>query len=382
MSRHSRKINISDVPQHKRVSCTSYAVDFFSAPVEGCTHHFLSHFHSDHYHGLRKSFEHPVFCSDTTAELVRLRIGARCIPMEMFRTYELEEDSYVQCIESHHCPGAVCFLFRIKDEFLLHTGDFRAVECFYRPEINLAYTKIYLDNTYDGFRRSMSQVEAIHTVIRDMEMRMGRSCLASVVYDWYFCTYLVGKEKLFLSVAEHFNMDVRVDEEKMKIYGCFSEYTRDLLNEEVVKMVGGHQGATKCSNNFGFVVTKRNRCLHPDGNKENEETTGWTVGRRPFDRICNRQTANCINIISPSHLLKSRLHGTFESSRADRIVVFFGTGWKSGNVFHNWTRGDGRTIRKGIEIAYVPYSEHSTSSELEIFRRRMRCDEFINTVNR
>lgn len=372
----NRTINIDEMPQHKRISSSTYIVDFFSTSVDGSTHHFLSHFHSDHYCGLKKSFGHPVFCSETTADLVKLKIGARCIALEMFKVYELDPGSYVQCIEAYHCPGAVCFLFRIEDQFFLHTGDFKAMECFYKPEIDLRYNRIYLDNTYDGFRMSMSQEKAIHTIIRNMEDKMSRSCLAEVVYDWYFCTYLVGKEKIFLSVAEYFNMSARVGDAKMKIYNCFSDYTRNLLNEEVIRIVGKYEGLARSPKNFGFRSVKKNVASPHPSVPACSIRTNW---KGPFDRICNK-SEGYINVISSMHLTKARLSKTFEHSKADCIVVFFGTGWRNGSVFYDRLK-NGRILKKGIEVIYVPYSEHSSAEELKMFKERMKCDEFINTVN-
>jgi hypothetical protein len=372
--RARERVSIEEVPMCKRIAGTMYTVDCFSFPVEGCTHYFLSHFHADHYTNLHRSFEHPVFCSVTTSRLVQKRIGARTIPLEMHRTYELDRDHHVRCIEAHHCPGAVCFIFRICGEYILHTGDFRALECFYEQDLHFRYSKIYLDNTYEGFRELISQKRAIHRVLDIMKRKMRSHRLAPLRHEWCFCTYLVGKERLFLSVAEYFGMSVRVSKEKMSMYECFSEYTRDLLNDSVMRILQtyGERRHREVLVDYGFKVIQVTR---------REMDAAVEDDLKPFGRITTGRSRNEIRIMSMADLAPSRLNRALEDSDADLAVVFCGTGWRDEVKCYDWAREDRRVIKRGIEVVCVPYSEHSSCGELERFRERMVCDEIVNTVN-
>lgn len=54
-------------PRYKVVEGTSFAVDAFRyGDIEGVTKYFLTHYHADHFMGLKKSFNKPLFASTIT----------------------------------------------------------------------------------------------------------------------------------------------------------------------------------------------------------------------------------------------------------------------------------------------------------------------------
>ncbi|KAL2817171.1 DNA repair metallo-beta-lactamase-domain-containing protein [Aspergillus granulosus] len=127
-------------PFYKIITGFSISVDAFRyGAVQGCNAYFLSHFHSDHYIGLSKSWHHgPIYCSKATANLVRqqLKVDPKwLVELEFETKTEVPNTGGVQVtmIEANHCPGSAIFLFEkvssgpsMRIQRVLHCGDFRA----------------------------------------------------------------------------------------------------------------------------------------------------------------------------------------------------------------------------------------------------------------
>ena len=184
----------------------------------------MSHFHADHYVGLRKNFESGlIFCSEKTRALTIYRLGVnpeRVIALPLNKHVSLKQyDSElnlesVVLLDANHCPGACTFIFQLNSgKAFWHTGDFR----FQREMLdNSALAKfvgsqklhtLFLDTTYcDPKYDFPPQKVAIGAVIRAMEPSWQRNTETC----YFFGTYTIGKEKVFLEAARYFQTKVCV----------------------------------------------------------------------------------------------------------------------------------------------------------------------------
>ena len=148
--------------------------------------YFLSHFHSDHYIGLKKSFDGIIYCTQVTANLllrqfkikpehvralpldkpVKLDMAPNIItknnnPIVSNNTTTTSSSSkrklqvVVTLIDANHCPGSCIMLFQIGYKvpyrYLLHTGDFRYIRSMrsHKALKDISHLEcLYLDTTY------------------------------------------------------------------------------------------------------------------------------------------------------------------------------------------------------------------------------------------
>ena len=334
-------------PAYKQVKVGSMTkpiiVDGFhyaSASLSDC--YFLTHFHYDHYCGLDASFDcGNIYCSQTTAGLLKLKLkidGSKIIPLEMNRKYTIcigECYIDVTLLPANHCPGAVCILFKFPDgKLILHTGDFRwdpdvmLLSPMYRQLVGSAATNdkhmtVYLDTTYCNPAYTFpKQSESIRSILSIVQAEMKKEPPYNKPL-LMFGAYGIGKEKVYMSVAEMLQQKVWVDKTRWKTIMC---YDWDITDKAIVT-------TDKSLTNIHVV----------------------SMNQINFNNFYNMKNKNGF---SYSH-----------------VIGFSPTGWthkSSGQITPR--------IKEGNIIYDVPYSEHSSFNELKDFIKRMRPRCVIPTV--
>ncbi|RKP24241.1 beta-lactamase-like protein [Syncephalis pseudoplumigaleata] len=239
MAKHSRAVREAALTgRHARLLDTSFTVDAFSyGAIEGCSAYFLTHFHSDHYQGLSKSFAHgPIYCTSVTANLVAERLK---VPREQMRPLPLDttltiDSVRVTLIDANHCPGAAIILFEVPDASSpdgwrrhLHTGDFRAIPAHVEhaaiakcPSLDM----VYLDTTYlDPSYAFPAQSSVLEATVRTATTTTTTSSAASSRVLFVVGTYLIGKERVFQAIANAIGSKIYVTEEKQRILACLED---------------------------------------------------------------------------------------------------------------------------------------------------------------
>ncbi|XP_070608778.1 DNA cross-link repair 1A protein isoform X2 [Erythrolamprus reginae] len=317
-------------PFYKKIPGTGFVVDAFQyGEIEGCRAYFLTHFHSDHYGGLTKKFTFPIYCNKITGNLVKNKLG---VQEQYVHILPMDKECIINgikvvLVDANHCPGAAMILFCLPNgTVILHTGDFRADPSMERcPFLNdWRVHTVYLDTTYCSPEYTFpSQQEVIQFAVNTAFERVTLNPRTLVVCG----TYSVGKEKVFLAIAEILGSKVSMSQEKYKILKCLESATINSL----------------------ITLNWNNTFLH---------------------------------LLPMMHINFKNLHNHLSkfSEKFDHILAFKPTGWTYSDRCCSLTDIKPQT-RGNITIYGIPYSEHSSFLEMKRFIQWLKPQKIIPTVN-
>ncbi|ONM22158.1 sterile alpha motif (SAM) domain-containing protein [Zea mays] len=282
------------------------------------------------YQGLTRSFCHgKIYCSSITASLVHHKIG---IPWDRLHVLTLNEKLNIAgvnliCFDANHCPGSIIILFEPPNgKAVLHTGDFRfSSKMANNPVLQSSCVHtLILDTTYCNPRYDFpSQEIVIQFVIEAIQAEAFNPKTLFLIGS-----YTIGKERLFMEVARLLQKKVYVGAAKLQILKHLE------LPQEIMHW---------------FTANEAESHIHV--------VPMWTLASFKRMKYLSNQYAG----------------------RYDLIVAFCPTGWAFGK---GRKKTPGKRWQQGSIIRYeVPYSEHSSFTELQQFVKFISPEHIIPSVN-
>ncbi|KAF9124402.1 DNA break repair nuclease [Mortierella sp. 14UC] len=405
-------------PFYKKMPDTGFTVDAFCyGKVEGCDAYFLSHFHSDHYGGLTSTWNHgPIYCSSITANLVisRLRVDEQYVKRLPMYEPTVVGGVTVRLMDANHCPGSVLFVFDLHNpkRRYLHTGDFRAspdmtIDSILRQPQNVPIDILYLDTTYSNPRYTFPPQdvviqETVRLICKEVGVQVDQPPVTTtavvpvvkvtkrvnLMESWLkkesgnsekllsmsvkssqitkskqawkepaeknrivICvgTYLIGKERVFKAIAKAINSKVYVQPHKLQIMQCLEDpelmdmLTSDRHEAQVHLLHMGSDMSPEALQDYLDSLAPtfvRLIAVRP---------TGWTfTGTKKFTPANDNGPMDAATVSPAKPATTLELRPSFTSAT--------------------------------VKIYPVPYSEHSSFSELAGFVRSLNIHKVIPTV--
>ncbi|XP_068439125.1 DNA cross-link repair 1A protein [Clinocottus analis] len=324
------EVELPRCPFYKKIPGTKCVVDAFSyGEIQGITAYFLTHFHSDHYGGLTKKSTLPIYCNRITGNLVKskLRVAEQYVHILPMNTQVTVEGITVILLDANHCPGSAMLLFFLPDgQTVLHTGDFRAdpsMETY--PELLACRVQtLYLDTTYCSPEYTFPRQQEVINFAANTAFELVTLNPRTLVVCG---SYSVGKEKVFLALAEVLGSKVCLSRDKYNTMCC-------LESEQVRQSV----------------------------------TTDWKAAQ--------------VHVLPMMQISVKKLQDYLArfSERYDQLVAFKPTGWTFSQKVES-VEDVQPHISGNISIYGIPYSEHSSFLELKRFVQWLQPLKIIPTVN-
>ena len=204
----------------------------------------LYHNRSDHYTKLSKKWNGGLILgSSATLRLVKLELKVEdkfLVPLEM--GLNIVDNVRVTLIDANHCPGAVLLLFELPSGVrILHCGDFRASADHWTNPLLLKHRidVVYLDTTYCDPSHTFPSQKTVLELISELSRKVDRGSSPQSIMNgntlqnffkvvnpiqntsktlFVVGSYLIGKEKVFMAVANAVTGKVYTNPRKREIY--------------------------------------------------------------------------------------------------------------------------------------------------------------------
>ncbi|XP_078135064.1 DNA cross-link repair 1A protein isoform X2 [Sander vitreus] len=230
------EVELPRCPFYKKIPGTKFVIDAFGyGEIQGITAYFLTHFHSDHYGGLTKNSTFPIYCNRITGNLVKskLRVAEQYVHILPMNTQVTVEGVTVILLDANHCPGAAMLLFFLPDgQTVLHTGDFRADPSMetYPELLSCRVQTLYLDTTYCSPEYTFPRQQEVINFAANTAFELVTLNPRTLVVCG---SYSVGKEKVFLALAEVLGSKVCLSRDKYNTMCCLeSEHVRQRITTD------------------------------------------------------------------------------------------------------------------------------------------------------
>ena len=375
------------IPELKRLRFSEtdiIAVDAFCyAPDEDIAIYLLTHFHADHYGGLCKSWDNGsiIICTAITARLMRLKFNYPPEKIFIVEEYEVPTNIpncnvVVTVFDANHCPGAGVFVLECNGLRYLHCGDFRANEDMIQVLSGRypgGFDKCYLDTTYNDPKYCFPKQQDVvkyasewvkmkcetykSTQQRVVDFFRGKSLsssssssLSTTSKEFLVVigTYSIGKEKLALGIAQALDTQIYCKKDK---YAILKTYDWKELDERITT-----ENPAQC-----------NVHLLPIGKTKKDAMREYLQ-----QHVLHYKS---VMVVRPTGWTFGYSKDIVYDNTRDGLFEMLERGFQ--HVSQEERKQGGVAIVRHIP---VPYSEHSSYAELEMFRRLMDVREWINTV--
>lgn len=324
--------------------------------------YLLTHFHSDHYGGMTKSWDRGslIVCTDITSRLMNLKFKypfEKMLVLSYNQTMKIPNtDITITCLDANHCPGAGIFILECNGLRYLHCGDFRCDQemiDLLNAKFPTGFDKCYIDNTYLNEKYTFPKQQDVVDETSDW-IKQKCSTFKSTQYrviDFFsrnskdfkmeellivIGTYSIGKERLAIGIANALGSKIYCTKEK---YEILQQYQWEELDTLITK-----EDPCRCQIHLmPMMKTKKDHMIKY---------------LNSYDK-----SFKSVLVVIPTGWTE-----TYTSDRSQSLSVRYDKSF------------DRCAVGNPVHKIHVPYSEHSSFDELSNFFNCIKAKEWLHTV--